>query len=145
MVYHSNPTKLPLIFLIPLIVKNSIVTNVLVWVLAVIITLITIGIKYELRINDAIHYTILFFGKSIYKKSVRPSDIHKLILKDAGWGTPAAFVKVNKGFNLRILTFYPLEVLEEVKKFAVDHNIAISEKNHYQAVYDMKRRKKQNI
>ncbi len=100
-----------------------------------------ITLSYELEIKGAsIHYRFLLLKKVVYAKEIEPSNIQKVIFKHAGWGRPGAYIKTKRGFNLRILFFSPIEVMEELQSYVNHYSIDWEEKKDFQVAYELKKR-----
>jgi len=70
-----------------------------------------------------ISYQVLFFSLVIYQKVLDPQQILQLTFKRVGWSTQCTYIQVKKGMNIRIIHFYPDNVLKELALFAVQNDI----------------------
>lgn len=142
MIYRARPPGLPLVVLIPcFILQANLSSHFIMWATPAFFILLSLGLSYQVKISDTVKYEMTLFFFCIYRKIAKPDDIRVIVFKDAGWGTPSGFVKMNKGFTLRIVHFHPLAVLEELKNFANRNNITIKESKHYKAIYELRKRK----
>jgi hypothetical protein len=101
---------------------------------------LTIFINFKLEITDGfLTFQIRVFTLTIYKKTVSPNQIEKLIFKRVGWGNRGVIVKNQKGFNFRIINFSPINIYHDLIEFANRYDIPIYKTKDYLILEGMKK------
>lgn len=140
--YHARPPRLVIALLAPGFISDLREQEVtMLTVLSFAVVLVILGISYQLKVDQRIEYEVCFFHYRIYRKRVGPGDIHKIVLKDAGWGTPAGSIRRKKGFPIRVVNFDSVDVFAELEDFAGRHHIRMEERKYYRTIYDKKKSK----
>lgn len=94
---------------------------------------------FQLTIKkDSLKFKILLFTITIYKKEVNVKQIERVKLKRVGWATKCAIVKNRRGFNFRIINFFPREVYNDLVIFAEAYDIPLSKTKDYLILERMK-------
>lgn len=99
-------------------------------VLVVLIALAFLKFKFYIEENN-LTYEITFFTIPLYKRRLFPYEIESVKFIRSGWAGKGAIIKVNKGFNIRILYFKPLNVCSNLNTFTDKHEIATSKSKDY--------------
>lgn len=88
--------------------------------------------KYKFYIEEKIlTYEIMLFTIPLYKRRVHPDEIKHIKFIRTGWAGKGAIVKVESGFNIRIINFKPATVCPVLNHFAEKHSISISKTYDY--------------
>ncbi|RXJ00227.1 hypothetical protein DS745_11885 [Anaerobacillus alkaliphilus] len=131
MVFTATPPRIVLVILLLLqIFSFNLSTNLPLRVFQIALMLFifcALLIKYQFEIhNERLIYQILIFSKPIFKRELVPNDIIEITFKHVGWGTKAAFVKVKKGVNWRIIGFVPDHVYSELANYATENDVKVA-------------------
>jgi len=136
----SYKAKSPQVILILYLLLNisSIITNnshgflLFLQIFVCIFIILGIFIHYHFRIDESIlEYQILLFSIPIYKKVVSPKEIIHIKLKRVDLAKKGAFIKVAKGFNIRIINFEPKDITLQLITFSNKNNIPVIKHKHF--------------
>ncbi|MYL48364.1 hypothetical protein GLV98_02670 [Halobacillus litoralis] len=140
--YHARPPRWVVPFFAPIFIADIREQEINLYTfLTIAIVLLILGLSYQLKVDQTIHFHVCFFQFKVIEKSVPPADIHTIVFRDAGWGTPSASIKMKKGFPIRVVNFDSVEVLADFEDFAERYQIRREERKYYRTVYDMKKSK----
>ncbi|MBN9653172.1 hypothetical protein J0K78_02750 [Halobacillus sp. GSS1] len=137
--YHARPPRWVIPACVPIFITDlrEQDTTILTLIFFAMMLLIY-GFSYQLKVDQTIEYHVCFFHLRVIGSTLHPEDIHKIIFKDAGWGTPAATIKKKRGFPFRVMNFNSVEVLAELEWFAEHYHIKVEERSYYRTVFDKK-------
>lgn len=140
--YHARPPRWVIPLFAPIFISDLREQEItILTVLSFAVILLIFGISYQLKADQVIVYHLCFFHFRVWRKRLNPEDIHKIVFKDAGWGTPAGSIKKKRGFPIRVVNFDSVEVLADLEDFAERYRIRIEERKYYRTVYDKKKSK----
>ncbi|WP_413367688.1 hypothetical protein [Lysinibacillus sp. 3P01SB] len=95
-----------------------------VLLIVVAINLIALFIKYEFIIGaDDVTFTTYFLWLKLYEKRVDKNSIKQVNFKRTGWQTKSAAIKTTEGFSIRLASFAPADLFEELIHFCEKHSI----------------------
>ncbi|MGR9049823.1 hypothetical protein ACQ4XT_14460 [Halobacillus faecis] len=140
--YLARPPRWVAPFFAPIIIadiREQEITIVTILIFALI--LLILGLSYQLKVDQMIEYHVCIFKVRVFGYRLHPGDIHKIVFKDAGWGTPAASVQKKKGFPIRVVNFDSVKVFADLECFAECKHIKVEERRYFRTVYDRKRSK----
>ncbi|MEH7036084.1 diguanylate cyclase, partial [Priestia megaterium] len=80
---------------------------------------------------DTLSYRTYILWFKVYAKTVKPTDIKKIVFKRLSWKTKLAVVKVENGWNMRIALFNPPNVFKELERFAYEYDVDIQKTSDY--------------
>ena len=137
MVYRATSQRGIVGWLLLLMILLITINDVSRWLLyfqiilsLVLLTLLLINYKFEIK-EDHLTYQIVLFKWALYNTIIYPNRIITINFKRVGWLTKGAIIRVNKGFNIRIVHFVPIEVLEDLIDFANDNGIPYCKTKDY--------------
>jgi hypothetical protein len=137
LVYNAKTKRWVLGFYLAITVMPYKWINIPNWLLYIhillaVVILLSIFIQFKFKIDEShLTYQIMFLSMSIYKKVLNPEQINEIKFKRVGWSTKGASIRVKKGFNIRILHFYPNNVFLDLIHFANINGISISKTKDY--------------
>lgn len=100
-------------------------------IIIAIFLLLAFFVNYKLIIEEGcLIYEIFIFTLPLYKKVVFPNQISKILFKRTGWARKSSIIKVEKGFNIRIVLF-PDGVFADLIDFAEKNEIVIVKTRDY--------------
>lgn len=80
--------------------------------------LFALFIKLECVIEaDYITFKIYLFQMKIYERHADKTSIKQVIFKRAGWKTKSAVIKMHQGYPIRLISFVPDTLSEELAAF----------------------------
>lgn len=92
--------------------------------IVIAINLIALFIKYEFFIGaDDVTFTTYFLWLKLYEKRVDKNSIKKINFKRTGWQTKSAAIKTTEGLPIRLASFVPADLFEELINFCEEHSI----------------------
>ncbi|UOQ84710.1 hypothetical protein [Gracilibacillus salinarum] len=95
-------------------------------------SLLSFFLKYTLSIDeDALLYKIHIFTIPIYKKVMQSNQIVSMKCKRVGWAKKCVVVQTNKGLNVRIINFYPMEIYKDLINYADQRDIPVLKSKDY--------------
>ena len=99
---------------------------------AILCSFLSLFLRYEFQIDkDTLTYRTYILWFKVYAKTVKPTDIKKIVFKRLSWKTKLAVVKVENGWNMRIALFNPPNVFKELEKFAHEYDVDIQKTSDY--------------
>lgn len=121
-----------LIIMLPLLPKTYSTGFLYYQIVVIIFILLCLFIKFEFKIiESSISFKIFLFGIRIYRKKLQPEEINGIKFKRVGWNKKCVIVQADKGFNLRIINFYPENIYDEIFDYANQHDIAVVKTKDY--------------
>lgn len=130
MIYKTRPQRgvhfLLALMLMPLLLLawDSVYMRAAIMVV-MIINILALFINYKCIIGaDFITFSIYLFQLKLYEKRADKIRIKQIIFKRAGWKTKSAAIKMNGGFPLRLVSFMPDTLMEELIAFCEANNIS---------------------
>ncbi len=107
-----------------------------------VVLLMAVGlgsIRFKLEMNkDHFVYHMQFFQITLFKRHIYPGQIKQLKFVRVGWNEKGAIIKVNKGFNIRLIVLDSQRAYDDVMGFAHDHEIPIFKTRDYLILEKMK-------
>jgi hypothetical protein len=98
----------------------------------IVFILLSFFIEFRLKIdNGYLVYQLFFLTIPIFKKVVSPNEIIRMKFIRVGWMSKGAIIQVKKGFNIRVIHFYPDNLLVDLIDFANKNNIYITKTKDY--------------
>lgn len=83
-----------------------------------------IFIKFEFVIGaDTVTFRTYLFQWKLYEKRVVKNSIKQVVFKRGGWMTKSAVIKVQQGFPLRLVSFMPDTLFEDLIAFCEANTI----------------------
>ena len=107
------------------------------WIALISFTMcfLLIFIKYTFTLhNQTLSYTIQLFGLPIFSKKLVPSDVKKIIFKRISWSSKPATIKLYKGFSIRVSSFKPESVYEDLITFCEENAINYEKTKDYKII-----------
>ena len=75
-------------------------------------------VKFEFVLGaDDVTFRTHLFQLKCYEKRVHKDNIKQVVFKRAGWKTKSATIKLNQGFPIRLHSFSPDTLFEELETF----------------------------
>lgn len=103
-----------------------------VQIIVAISIFIALLVEFKVEIDkDFLTYQILWFQLEIYKKRVHYHEIKSMKFKRIGWAKKCVIIKNEKGFNFRIVNFYPSTIYLDLSNFAKENGIPVSKSKDY--------------
>ncbi len=138
LVYYARPQR----FLLGLLLVLTIMLEFILFlnkeevtflrIILIAIIFLSLYIKFKFVIADGcLSFEVLIFSLHLYKKEVQPNQIVSMRFKRVGWARKCVIIKITKGFNLRIVHFYPKEIYNDLIDFANQYDIPISKTKDY--------------
>ena len=88
------------------------------------LNLLALFVKFEFVIGaDDVTLRTHLFQLKCYEKRVDKDSIKQVVFKRAGWKTKSATIKLNQGFPIRLHSFSPDTLFEELQAFCETHDI----------------------
>ena len=82
------------------------------------LNLLALIMKFEFVIGaDDVTFRTHLFQLKCYEKRVDKDSIKQVVFKRAGWKTKSATIKLNQGFPIRLHSFSPDTLFEELETF----------------------------
>ncbi|WP_099157517.1 hypothetical protein [Virgibacillus ndiopensis] len=89
-------------------------------------------LQYRLNINEnSLSYQIALLNIPIYKKEISADQIKRFNFKRYSWSTRGAIIQLERGMNIRIIAFTPIQVYKKLVDFANTNNVSISKSKDY--------------
>ncbi|MBQ4866824.1 diguanylate cyclase [Priestia megaterium] len=99
---------------------------------AILCSFLSLFLRYEFQIDkDTLPYRTYILWFKVYAKTVKPTEIKKIVFKRLSWKTKLAVVKVENGWNMRIALFNPPNVFKELETFAYEYDVDIQKTSNY--------------
>ena len=143
LVYQAKTKRIGLVFLlvIPVVTSRYEFLNhsngwfFYILILIGVCLVLAIFITYQFTIKDGhLIYEVFLLTVPIYRKKIQAGQIKVIKFKRIGWREKGAIIKAEKGVNIRIVSFSPDKVIEDLIHFAHENDIAIAETKRYQAL-----------
>ncbi len=124
--YKSKPSLYLLLWFVPVF---TYVLQTYGWVyffFVFIMSYFISSINFQFRIHEQHLMTEVFIWKwLIYKKTIKPEKISKIIFKRSGWTRKSAVIHICRGKNIRLVDYEPKTYCTKLEQFAHEHKIEV--------------------
>ncbi|WP_186580360.1 hypothetical protein [Aquibacillus kalidii] len=136
MVFNATTQKGLLLFLLALNLLSILVAfpikTISVHIVLIAYLILCLFIQFKIKIvESSISFEIRIFSKLIYRKEICPNQIVGMKFKRVGWSKKCVVVQTSKGFNLRIVNFYPEKIYDDLIDYANEYDISILKTKDY--------------
>lgn len=73
--------------------------------------------------KGSITYEVRIFGLKMYAKRIDVTDIKKVVFKRTGWQSKSAIIQRHKGFSIRVASFKPQTIYQDIIAFCDTHEV----------------------
>ncbi|MCM3615957.1 hypothetical protein M3936_00040 [Sutcliffiella horikoshii] len=89
-------------------------------------------IRYQVRVNKtSIHYQVMFLHVVLTSKEISCMDISKIVFKQIGRSSRAAYIFTNKFLPVRLVNFKPESMYGELHSFGKNNLLTIVMKDDF--------------